>query len=154
MEDKTYDDISAISTLVFSLNQKINDSAETLGKLEETVRKLAPVEDHARLLKEPQLQSKSNPDGNGAETELDEKELKLRRLQEERLLLVMELQKQDFITEKLKDIIDQNQEVLETVKEYLASHDRICREDEQIAKNRLQNYIENSIEPTLKHLQN
>ncbi|KAI3405604.2 hypothetical protein KGF56_001622 [Candida oxycetoniae] len=158
MNETVCNDFQAISKLVAMLNQKINDSNETLLKLHETVKSLVPQEVYEQF-----IESRSAGLGS-AKMELAKMELAtstsslgnedeiLRNLQREQLQLIMELQKQDFITEKLENLILQNQEVLETIKEFLISHDKSQQEELQEARYRLKSYIENSIQPTLEHL--
>ena len=44
----------------------------------------------------------------------------MKQLQQQRLQLVMELQKQDYISSKLQELVKENQELLDTKKDYIS----------------------------------
>ena len=48
----------------------------------------------------------------------------IRKLEEERLSLIMDIQREDFVSSKLIELIDQNQEIIESVKEYLEARNQ------------------------------
>ena len=52
----------------------------------------------------------------------------IRKLEEERLSLIMDIQREDFVSSKLIELIDQNQEIIESVKEYLEARESIQEE--------------------------
>ena len=53
----------------------------------------------------------------------------IRKLEEERLSLIMDIQREDFVSSKLIELIDQNQEIIESVKEYLEARESIQEEE-------------------------
>ncbi|KAI5953504.1 hypothetical protein KGF54_002876 [Candida jiufengensis] len=140
MDDDKLDEISTITTLVNQSNQKVNESGENLNKVNLTVQSLVPEDVYKRLIET----STSEPPPPS----------KIQILEDQRLQLVMELQKQDFITQNLKELINQNQEILDTVKEFLQTQPNLKEEERIKAKLLLENYIRTSIEPTIKNLKN
>ena len=84
---------------------------------------------------------------------VSEHEQRIRDLQRQRLSLIMELQKQDFITAKLENIIEQYGEIFDTLKDFLKSHDKLQEEERLEAKESLEKYLLQCIFPTLQKLQ-
>ncbi|RCK65764.1 hypothetical protein Cantr_01568 [Candida viswanathii] len=141
--EKSYDDLLAISNLVLTLNQRVNDSAEYITKLQAITREIAPRKD-GNDTTEPVL-----PASQGS----DEVEDEIRKLEQERIALVMDIQKQDFVSEKLIELIEQNQEMLESVKEYLQARESIRIEEEVYTKRDIEVFVTEIIRPTREQLQ-
>ena len=108
--DKSYDDLLAISSLVLTLNQRVNESAESIFKLQEISNVIVPHNSTTdkTTTDQPQDNCSSNNDNEDDDEEEDESSI-IRKLEDERIALVMDIQKQDFVGEKLRELIDQNQ---------------------------------------------
>ncbi|RCK58152.1 hypothetical protein Cantr_06629 [Candida viswanathii] len=140
--EKSYDDLLAISNLVLTLNQRVNDSAEYITKLQAITREIAPRKDSNDTAKA------ALPASHGS----DEVEDEIRKLEQERIALVMDIQKQDFVSEKLIELIEQNQEMLESVKEYLQARESIRIEEEVYTKRDIEVFVTEIIRPTREQL--
>ncbi|KAI5966584.1 uncharacterized protein KGF55_000894 [Candida pseudojiufengensis] len=139
MEDDKLDELSTIQNLVEQLNQNVNEVEENSKRVTQTVKSLVPEDVYNRLVESPTTTS-------------TRKLSKIQILESVRIHLIMELQKQDYITKNLKELIDQNQELLDSVKEYLQCQGTLKEEAKLHAKLMLENYIKTSIEPTLNNL--
>ncbi|EGW31543.1 uncharacterized protein SPAPADRAFT_141014 [Spathaspora passalidarum NRRL Y-27907] len=140
--DKTYDDLSAISTLVQTLTPQVTESGDHIARLEKLIQELVTKEEYQELIRQPAE----------ATTTIDSNEAAIKKLEESRLAIVMELQKQDFLGEKLQELIYQNQDIVDSVKEYLESKDHIHREEEKHVKQLCNNFVENVVQPTIDSL--
>lgn len=147
--DKSYDDLLAISSLVLTLNQRVNESAESIFKLQEISNVIVPHDSTTdkTTTDQPQDNCSSNNDNEDDDEEEDESSI-IRKLEEERIALVMDIQKQDFVGEKLRELIDQNQEMLESVKEYLQARESIQIEEDLYTKNDIEKFVHDIIQPT------
>ncbi|WLF78269.1 hypothetical protein PVL30_002003 [Lodderomyces elongisporus] len=176
MKDCDYDELSAITSLVTSLSQQIGNSSETLNDIDDTLKKLVPPDVYALLVNRDSSNRETKSDKLGEEEEEEERnsqdqdqvskeksqrgilnvsehEQRIRDLQRQRLSLIMELQKQDFITAKLENIIEQYGEIFDTLKDFLKSHDKLQEEERSEAKESLEKYLSQCIFPTLQKLQ-
>lgn len=142
--DKSYDDLLAISSLVLTLNQRVNESAESISKLQEISNEIVPHDSKTNKTTTDQLQNNHNIDNDHD----DDESSMIRKLEEERIALVMDIQKQDFVGEKLMELIDQNQEMLESVKEYLQARESIQIEEDLYTKNDIEKFVHDIIQPT------
>ncbi|EER33778.1 predicted protein [Candida tropicalis MYA-3404] len=147
--DKSYDDLSAISSLVSTLNQRVNESAESIFKLQEISNVIVPHNSTTdkTTTDQPQDNCSSNNDNEDDDEEEDESSI-IRKLEDERIALVMDIQKQDFVGEKLRELIDQNQEMLDSVKEYLQARESIQIEEDLYTKNDIEKFVHDIIQPT------
>lgn len=147
--DKSYDDLLAISSLVLTLNQRVNESAESIFKLQEISNVIVPHDSTTdkTTTDQPQDNCSSNNDNEDDDEEEDESSI-IRKLEDERIALVMDIQKQDFVGEKLRELIDQNQEMLESVKEYLQARESIQIEEDLYTKNDIEKFVHDIIQPT------
>ncbi|ABN64935.1 predicted protein [Scheffersomyces stipitis CBS 6054] len=147
--DKPFDEIQAISTLLHGLTSGLADSAERINNIQTLTEKLVDKEKYEEFIKDTQVDFPDDLNGKPIE---EQEELLIRQLEKDRLDMVLELQRHDFIGEKLLELIDQNEDIVETVKEYLQSKDSIRREEEEYAKKRFENYAENILQPTIDQL--
>lgn len=147
--DKSYDDLLAISSLVLTLNQRVNESAESIFKLQEISNVIVPHNSTTvkTTTDQPQDNCSSNNDNEDDDEEEDESSI-IRKLEDERIALVMDIQKQDFVGEKLRELIDQNQEMLDSVKEYLQARESIQIEEDLYTKNDIEKFVHDIIQPT------
>lgn len=154
--DKSYDDLLAISNLVLILNQRINESAETISKIQAISQEILPQKDvNGKNDVTESINNHNTKSLNVKEEEEDDDENStIRKLEEERMELVMDIQKQDFISEKLIELIDQNQEMLESVKEYLQARESIQIEEDIYTKNDIERFVHGIVQPVRDQLQN
>ncbi|KAK6455233.1 uncharacterized protein RJT20DRAFT_55683 [Scheffersomyces xylosifermentans] len=148
--EKSFDEIQSISSLLHSLTIQLTDSSDHITKLQKLATDLVSSEQYDSL-----SQPQPGSDDSKKITELtpeDEENLMIQLLEKERLSLVLEVQKHDFLGEKLVELVDQNEDIVETVKEYLQSKDAIRREEEDFAKRRFDNYMDNILQPTIDQL--
>ncbi|KAF6072051.1 hypothetical protein FOB64_000404 [Candida albicans] len=134
--DNSYDDLSAISTLVSSLSQNVSDSEEYITKLQSLSKNLVSKDQYEQLSKEADVLTESNNNAN----DNDEMSI-IRKLEEERLSLIMDIQREDFVSSKLIELIDQNQEIIESVKEYLEARESIQEEEAAYTKKQLDIFV-------------
>ena len=141
--DKSYDDLLAISTLVLSLSQNLNDSEEYITQLQTLSKDLVSKDQYEQLSKESGDDLiKSNSVANG-----DDEMAIIRKLEEERLSLIMDIQREDFISSKLIELIDQNHEIIESVKEYLEARESIKEEKAASFKRQLEILVSDVVLP-------
>ncbi|ODV79630.1 uncharacterized protein CANTADRAFT_49451 [Suhomyces tanzawaensis NRRL Y-17324] len=139
--ERSFDELQAISTLVQSLTVQLNESGDHIAKLQNIARSLAPKNQFNELCKEV--------DNDGSSTaEIDREERIIQELERQRLDIVMDLQKQDYMTEKLQSLIDQNEDIVATVKEYLENKDSIRWEEQKHVEQNFDNYVKRVLEPT------
>ncbi|KAI5958332.1 hypothetical protein KGF57_002688 [Candida theae] len=101
MSEKSTDELQALLTITSSLADRVNESDEAISKIKEIVKNLG--EEHI---------SKEEPNEMVKPDEVQQ-------LERERLQLVMELQKQDYIHSRLVKLVKENQELLDTIKSYI-----------------------------------
>ncbi|RLV94132.1 hypothetical protein JA1_001935 [Spathaspora sp. JA1] len=142
MDNKTYDDLSAISTLVQTLTPEVSETNDEILRLEKLIKELVTEEEYKELTK----RTSSPPTGTITEDEI------IKKLQEHRVNLVMKLQKQDFINEKLQELIIQNQDILDSVKEYLETKELIHQQELNHQRDLFNNFSGNVVAPTINSL--
>lgn len=145
--DNSYDDLLAISTLVLSLSQNVSDSEEYITKLQSLSKNLVSKDQFEQLSKEADVLTESNNNAN----DNDEMSI-IRKLEEERLSLIMDIQREDFVSSKLIELIDQNQEIIESVKEYLEARESIQEEEAAYTKKQLDIFVNDIVLPILAQL--
>lgn len=137
--EKSLDEITSISTLVQQLAQQVTLGQEQLSKVQHLAQELSG--NYQELSQE----STKSP-------EVDEETLLIQKLEQDRLTLVMDLQQQDYIQEKLLEIIEQNEDTVETVKDYLQTKDQIRREERDHADKKFKYYVDNTLQSTIDQL--
>ena len=142
--DKPYDEITAITSLVQSLTQLVKDSSDHINRLQAISASMVPKDTFNELCT-TQIEDNSEPQVT--------EDYVIHLLENQRLDLVMDIQKQDLIGEKLSELIQQNEEIMGSVKEYFAKKDTIRKEEEDDAAQRYSNYVCDVIEPTHDHLE-
>lgn len=109
MSERPEDELLALFTLISSLTDKVNESDDAITKINQIVKSLVPEQDYNRLSKEEPTTSHT-----------DDTDDEMKQLEQQRLQLVMELQKHDYISGKLQELVKENQELLDTIKDYIA----------------------------------
>lgn len=138
--DKTLDEVLLILGLVYQILAQASLTGENLNKLNELTRSLTDLsmDDFA-------------PDRTQEPTE-DNSEA-IDALEAKRMGIVMAIQKQEFFRDKLQDIVSQNQDIIETVKEYFQLREQITAEEEEYARCRLDYYRMATIDPAINHME-
>lgn len=148
--EKTYDDLLAISALVQSLTQQLSESSDQVAKLEKIARELVP--DYDKLIAAEALTTTNEPEEEVILSPEEQDEIIIKKLEQQRLNILMEIQKEDFLSEKLQELIDQNQTILESIKEYLENKDHIHKEEEEQIQRAYDHYVHNKIQPIIDQL--
>lgn len=140
--NRSYDEVQAIAGLVQSVAAQLNDSAEHVQKLQSLASNLVPKSEFECLCQPPP------PDQPQQAPEFDEEQLLIIQLERNRIDLIMSLQRQEFVSEKLSELIHQNQDMLDTIQEYLETKDSIRQEEEEAADKRFATYVDDTLQTT------
>lgn len=106
------DDLQPITLLANSFSDVLQNSRTRTDKIEDLLKKIGKYTDS----KTEEL-FKQEPDKKETE-EIDE----LDRLRNENLELMMEIQRQEFLSKKWMSLLQQNQNILETIKNWLVEN--------------------------------
>lgn len=117
MEQLPSDSVSIIKNLLLSLSDQFGESSQRTTSLESLTNGLLP--EGQELLENE----------GDREQVYDEALHLIHSLEEQRNTLVMDLQKQDYVTTKLRDIIDRNLEVLQSINGYLVKSGPMLKQD-------------------------
>lgn len=150
--EKESDEVSTIFLLVQELAQQISKGQEEMMKVQHLTQELSNNYDELSSNKGALKQSEMNGELLLEQSEMDEESLLIQKLEQDRLSLIMDLQRQEYIQEKLIDIIDQNQETVDTVKDYLETKDQIRQEERNHAAKIFKYYELNTLQPTIENL--
>ncbi|KAI5970372.1 hypothetical protein CANMA_000535 [Candida margitis] len=119
MSENSDDELSALFTLTSSLSDKISESDDAITKINQIVKSLVSEQDYNRLIKDkPSFYCETKDDDNDNDDNEDDDEVI--QLEQQRLQLAMELQKQDYISDKLQELVKENQELLDIIKDYIS----------------------------------
>lgn len=117
MEQLPSDSVSIIKNLLLSLSDQLGESNQRITSLESLTSGLLP-------------EGQELPENEGDREPVYDEALQLiLSLEEQRNTLVMDLQKQDYVTTKLRDIIDRNLEVLQSINGYLVNNGSMLKQD-------------------------
>lgn len=114
MSERPEDELLALYTSTTSLTDKINESDDAITKINQIVKGLVPEQEHSRLSQD------EGEEATTTTTHAKDSDDEMKQLQQQRLQLVMELQKQDYISSKLQELVKENQELLDTIKDYIS----------------------------------
>ncbi|KAL6452950.1 hypothetical protein SBY92_000295 [Candida maltosa Xu316] len=64
----------------------------------------------------------------------------------------MSIQKQDFLSDRLIELISQNQEIIDSVKDYLLARESIRVEEEAYIKKDIETFVTHTIKPVRDQL--
>lgn len=139
--DKVSEDVQTLTHLIQSLGNQLNESNNQINTLKLAAQKLVSKEeyDQLSLIKPRNLQ----------EVEEDDEDIIIQELEKEKLGHMMDLQKQDFISDKLLELIEQNRGIVESVKEFFQHKQEIRSDDEAISDNRLEHFKSVMIQPNI-----
>lgn len=134
--------IKVISDLIQSVNSQIGTSSNHIATLEGLTKKLIPNE-----TKEVEVPKKQK-----VKRELslkEEEEYIIRVLEHQRLERVMDLQNHEYLNEKLMELIDLNEDIMQSVKEYLERKETTRNDERKFAESRIKHFTDNLVEPTV-----
>ena len=140
--DRQDETVRVIADLIQSVNSQIDTSSNHIATLEGLTKKLIPNE-----VKEVEVPEKQNVK---QELSLEEEEdYIIQVLEQQRLERVMDLQNHEYLNEKLMELIDLNEDIMQSVKQYL-ERKRTTRNDERkFAESRIKHFTDNLVEPTV-----
>lgn len=140
MELLPSENLILIKTLLHSLSTQLHESTSHINSLERLSKDLVPSGQQLTF-------------GNETHSTLDESEKIIQSLEEERLQLVMDIQRQDFITEKLDEVVQQNFEIVNTIKDYIVNSNQVREDEKRMSDLLLDHYIKKSVEESNKRLE-
>lgn len=135
--EKSYEDVQTLLNLAQALNQQVADADSRISEFQLLTRHLVSREQYEELC--------ADPDGT-VDPPIDEQHI-IDELHKHRLQLAMDLQKQDFVTEKLTELIDQSKGIIDSVKEFFQQKETLRREDAALAQRRISHFEKNIIDP-------
>lgn len=125
--------------LVHLVATQVTAAQERLSKFEELTRGLAEVTlDQVEPDEEPEF-SKNN-------------DTLVADLEARKLDLVMAIQKQQYLSDKIDEIVGQNQDIVDTVREYFQLRDQITVEEREYAQRKLKYYQIISVDPAIEYM--
>lgn len=134
--------IKVISDLIQSVNSQIGTSSNHIATLEGLTKKLIPNE-----TKEVEVPKKQKVKREWSLEE--EEEYIIRVLEQQRLERVMDLQNHEYLNEKLMELIDLNEDIMQSVKEYLERKETTRNDERKFAESRIKHFTDNLVEPTV-----
>mmetsp|Transcript_5644 Transcript_5644/g.6661 ORF Transcript_5644/g.6661 Transcript_5644/m.6661 type:complete len:198 (-) Transcript_5644:574-1167(-) len=138
--------IKTITDLIQSVSSQINNSSNHIATLEGLTNKLVPNE-----IREVAVQDKQN-----VKRELsveEEEEYIIRMLEQQRLERVIDLQNHEYMNEKLMELIDLNEDIMQSVKDYLEKREKTREEERKYADSRIKHFTDDMVEPTIEVLE-
>lgn len=117
MEQLPSESITIIKNLLLSLSDQLGESNQRITSLESLTNVLLP-------------EGQELPEDEGdSEPGSDETLQLIHSLEEQRNTLVMDIQEQDYVTTKLRDIIDRNLDVVHSINGYLVNSGPMLEQD-------------------------
>ena len=142
------DEIACISSLVLQLVKQIGDSGDRISRIHALTTGINGQYVNHDKSHEPNQQCQQKCQVT-SDNNYDEEAALIQKLEDDRLALVMDLQRQDYISEKLLEIISQSQDIVDTVKEYLLTKDQIRHEESVYATRKFDSYKKSVLQPTI-----
>ncbi|CAH2351649.1 hypothetical protein CLIB1423_04S02850 [[Candida] railenensis] len=142
MESLPSENLSTIKSLLSSLSNQLNESNSHIALLESMSREIVPNEEILSQIPSPKLNDENEYNSDEG---IDYEKSTIQRLEEERMSLLMDIQKQDFVTAKLNDIVQQNFEIVQSIKEYLLRSNQIHQDEIKNNNLILEKYTHNII---------
>lgn len=142
-----------VNALTGKLEDQLQDITTRVEKLELLSKKLIPDNELSQFLKEyKEVKNKPKETGeNGIDdTELDS--AMIRYLEKQRIDLVMDIQGQDYIRDKLMELIGHNSDMVSSVKEYLENKPQMIKDDYTMINERINHYVQDFVKPTVGNL--
>lgn len=133
--------VSCLGSLSSFIESHVAETDTHIEALKQTAKALVPPDEYDELAKATTSDSDFGKDALLVELE---------RL---RLELLMEIQQQDYVTLKLKELISESEELVQSVTDYCVDLKTHRANDEQTAKNHLEYYADVVVGGTTKQLQ-
>jgi hypothetical protein len=152
--EKPVDEIACISSLVLQLVKQIGDSGDRISRIHALTTGISGQYVNHDKSDQSNQQSQHTNQVTKDDDNYNEEAALIRKLEDDRLALVMDLQRQDYMSEKLLEIISQNQDIVDTVKEYLLTKDQIRHEESVYATRKFDSYKKSVLQPTIDLLDN
>lgn len=148
--EKPSEEIQTLNYLIQSLGNQVNESSNQITSLQQSARGLVSSGDYESLIqKGPEVESGSN---ESDVNRLEEDGESIQDLEKERIQLVMDIQKQDFITEKLLELNEQNSGIVESFQEFVQHRNQMRKDDEANENDRLKYFNESVMDPKISLL--
>lgn len=147
--EETGDIVHRVESLVDNISSKLDGTFSSIQQLEEQLHNFVPEE----KLQEFIDLSKQYEDNDHINNQRhDEEQLLIQRLEAQRMNLVMDIQREDYIRNKLTELIEHNDEMISSVKDYLVNRQTIVNQDYQKVNDKVNHYLQEFIKPSLKNL--
>lgn len=150
------DDINnKIYGLVESILGKLIECGEVIDKLSTSSKNLVPATESSKFIQDFESWRKDFDQRSGPNADFDEGEIvnkMIDRLESQRIELVVSIQQEDFLRDKLLELINHNSEMILSVKEYLENKSNLIKEDYFTINERLKVYL-NRIKLNLVNLE-
>lgn len=144
--DRSSDDHHTLGYLALSLAAELAASAAQIDRLQAASRTLVDRRVHADLCSPEAV-------GNGTIPIADEEATVVALLEHERLDLVMEIQKQDYFTDKICDLNDQNCDIVDSVREFYDNKEDTRRDYDAYSRLRLAHFTDDYVQLRLDLLE-
>lgn len=144
-----------INTLIGSLEGQLQDTSGRVEKLELLSKKLIPENELSNFLKEYKDFKQGGEEGGVRkedQAEEDPEASMIKELEQQRINLVMDIQEQDYIRDKLLELINHNSDMVSSVKEYLENKPQMIKDDYAMINERLKHYIHDFVRPSVDGL--
>lgn len=149
MELLPSENLSTIKSLLLSLSNQLNESNSHIALLESMFREIVPNEDVLSQIPSPKV---NNENEYNSDQDIGNEKSTIQQLEEERMSLLMDIQKQDFVTAKLNDIVQQNFDIVQSIKEYLIRSNQVHQDEIKNNNLILENYTRNILAPNEEKL--
>lgn len=147
--EETGDIVHRVESLVDNISSKLDGTFSSIRQVEEQLRNFVPEE---KLQEFIDLSKKYEDNDDINNQRHDEEQLLIQRLEAQRMNLVMDIQREDYIRNKLTELIEHNDEMISSVKDYLTNRQTIVNQDYQKVNDKVNHYLQEFIKPSLKNL--
>lgn len=137
--DKPSDDQHTLGYLAQALGAELEASAAQIDRLHAASRTLVDRRVHADLC------GREGPE-SGVLPAVEDDEAVVALLEHERLDLVMDIQKQDYLCEKICDLNDQNCDIVDSVREFYENKDDTRRDYDAYSHLRLAHFTDDYVQ--------
>lgn len=141
--ESTGDAFSSLGSLSSLLDAQISESSTRIDALLNTARSLVPASDFDALTKEAAQPTPVTFDESKLISELDKT----------RLELLMEIQKQDYVADKLQEMIGENEDLIRSIVEYYDGAEERDQLQKDAGHKLLTHYTEGTLGETNELLQ-
>ncbi|EGV66273.1 hypothetical protein PSN45_003198 [Yamadazyma tenuis] len=141
---------SKLGDLISNLATQLSDTTTQVETLERLSKKLVPENELPGFLREVRT---INGNGNSqSQTSVDAETQMIRNLEVQRSQLVMDIQKQEYIRQKISELVNHNSEMVYSVKEYMENKPKITKDDYTAINNRVVHYVDDFLKSNILSL--